>query len=97
MYLVLVVQALVDGPTTGVPRQALNFNNMSLTDMKIALPPMARSRVLRKRLEKSDVLERWEKSAWAQKLHQRAVRRTLSDFDRFKLKVLKQKVRKVFK
>ncbi|XP_065186911.1 large ribosomal subunit protein eL14-like [Sycon ciliatum] len=84
-------RALVDGPTTGVPRQALNFNDMSLTDFKIALPPQARTRTVRRRMEKSDALDKWSKTSWAQKLHQRTTRKNLTDFERFKLKMLKQK------
>ena len=41
------------------------------------------------------MLENWEKTSWAKKLSARKKRATLSDFDRFKLKCLKQKVKLV--
>jgi len=43
-------------------------------------------------IEKSGVLAKWADTAWAKKLASRAKRATLSDFERFQVKVNKQKV-----
>ncbi|KAI9267951.1 ribosomal protein L14-domain-containing protein [Phascolomyces articulosus] len=87
-------RALIEGPTTGVARQAVSYQNLTLTNLVVkGLPRNAGQSTLKKFLEKSDVLSAWEKSAWAQKLQQRQVRAGLSDFDRFKLNKLKNQRR----
>ena len=48
---------------------------------------------MRKRFEEDDILAKWEQTSWAKKMAMRRKRALLSDFDRFKLKVLKQQVR----
>ncbi|KAI7884772.1 60S ribosomal protein L14 [Lichtheimia hyalospora FSU 10163] len=87
-------RALVDGPTTGVSRQALGFDQMILTNIVVkGLPRNAGQSVLIKFLEKEEVLAKWNKTAWAQKLATRQTRSKLSDFDRFKVAKLKNKRR----
>lgn len=54
--------------------------------------PSAKSGPVKKAFEKGEILEKWEKTAWAKKLATRKKRTTLTDFDRFKLKLAKQKV-----
>ena len=85
-------QALVDGPCTGVCRQALSFKHLSLTDLKIKVPRSAHSGVVKKAFTTGEVSEKWEKTPWAKKLSSRKKRASLTDFDRFKLKLAKQKV-----
>ena len=85
-------QALIDGPCTNVCRKALNFKHLSLTDFKITVGPSAKSGPVKKAFEKGEILEKWEKTAWAKKLATKKKRATLTDFDRFKLKLAKQKV-----
>ncbi|KAH8980424.1 60S ribosomal protein L14 [Lactarius akahatsu] len=84
-------QAIVDGPTTGVPRQALPYRHLTLR----LLP------TLKKYLDKADTVYKWESSAWAKKRAAAAKRRTLTDFERFQVLVHKKarrdKVRKVLK
>ena len=87
-------QAVVDGPCTGVTRKALSFSKMWLTDFKIKISPSAREKQVRKRFEEDDILAKWEQTSWAKKMAMRRKRALLSDFDRFKLKVLKQQVEK---
>ncbi|KAI9323208.1 ribosomal protein L14-domain-containing protein [Dichotomocladium elegans] len=87
-------RALVDGPSTGVSRQPLSYKNMVLTGLVIkGLPRNAGQTAVKKAFEKADILSAWGKTAWAQKLAQRSVRANLSDFDRFKITKLKNKVR----
>ncbi|CEG63421.1 hypothetical protein CU097_007212 [Rhizopus azygosporus] len=79
-------RALIDGPTTGVARQAFPFRRMVLTPIVIKnLPRSIGQGALKKAIEKSDVVAAWNKTAWAKKIEQRNVRASLSDFDRFKL------------
>jgi hypothetical protein len=42
------MQALVDGPSTGVARQAINFRNLSLTDFKVKIGHSAASSSVKK-------------------------------------------------
>jgi large subunit ribosomal protein L14e len=58
------------------------------------LPRSVGQSALKKALEKSDVVAAWNKTAWAKKIEQRKIRTSLSDFDRFKLNKLKNKVTK---
>ncbi|POG75813.1 ribosomal protein L14-domain-containing protein, partial [Rhizophagus irregularis DAOM 181602=DAOM 197198] len=92
--LTLNLQALIDGPTTGVARHAYTFRRMTLTDFVVkGFPRGATSKILKKYLEKEDVLAKWDKSSWAKKLDDRKKRSVLTDFDRFKLLKLKKQRR----
>jgi large subunit ribosomal protein L14e len=83
---------LIDGPCTSVCRQAINFKYLSLTDFKIKVSRSARSGPVKKAFEAEEIQAKWEKTAWSRKLVMRKKRTTLTDFDRFKLKLAKQKV-----
>merc|ERR1712000_309605 len=61
-------RALVDGPETGVPRQALAFKKMSLTNFVIRVAPFARTRTVSKAWKKSDIQKKWDATSWAKKL-----------------------------
>ncbi|KAG1057728.1 hypothetical protein G6F43_000446 [Rhizopus delemar] len=79
-------RALIDGPTTGVARQAFPYRRMVLTPLVLkSLPRNVGQTALKKALEKSGIVAAWNKTAWAKKIEQRNVRASLSDFDRFKL------------
>ena len=86
-------RALIDGPTTGVVRQAFAYRRLVLTPLVLKdLPRNVGQTALVKALAKNETVAAWEKSAWAKKLEQRKVRSNLSDFDRFKLSKLKNQV-----
>jgi hypothetical protein len=69
-------QALIDGPTTSVPRQSFPYRNLILTPYTLAsLPRAAGSGAIKKAIEKAGVLEKWEQSGWAKKLAARQVRK----------------------
>ena len=90
------MQVVIDGPTTGVSRQSFPLKHVTLTSLKITgLPRAAGSGVVKKLLEKEGVVEKWDKSAWAQKRASAQARRSLSDFDRFKVMVAKKQRRDV--
>ncbi|KAI7870839.1 60S ribosomal protein L14 [Spinellus fusiger] len=87
-------RALIDGPTTGVSRQAFPYRRLTLTRFVVkGLPRGAGQTVVKKYLEKNETIVNWEKSTWAQKLTVRRVRAGLSDFDRFKVQKFKNQRR----
>ncbi|KAF9003436.1 ribosomal protein L14-domain-containing protein [Cyathus striatus] len=89
-------RAIVDGPTTGVPRQAFPYKHLVLTPFSLKkLPRAAGSGVIKKQVEKEAIVEKWDKSAWAQKRAAVEKRRTLNDFGRFQVMVAKKQRRDV--
>ncbi|ORZ39709.1 ribosomal protein L14-domain-containing protein [Catenaria anguillulae PL171] len=85
-------RVLVDGPTTGVKRQVLTFKRLSLTSIVLEKVPRAiGTGALKKKIEAQDVEGKWAATARAQKLATRATRAHLTDFDRFKVYLLKKK------
>jgi large subunit ribosomal protein L14e len=69
-------RALIDGPTTSVPRQQIPYRNLILTPYTLAsLPRAAGSGPIKKAIEKAGVMEKWEQSGWAKKLAARQVRK----------------------
>lgn len=52
----------------------------------------AREGPVKKAIEKADVAAKWEATPWAKKLKAKAKRTSLNDFERFQVKVNKQKV-----
>ena len=85
--------ALIDGPVdqTGVIRQQMNFRRLSLTPLKVDIPRSVRSSTLSRFFQRADVGAKWEKSAVAKRLNNQNVRKTLGDFDRFKLMIFRKK------
>ncbi|TBU37269.1 60S ribosomal protein L14, partial [Dichomitus squalens] len=84
-------QAIIDGPTTGVPRQAFSYRHLTLTPFVLtSLPRGAGTGAIRKQLEKEGTVEKWQKSSWAQKREAIAKRRSLSDFERFVVLIAKK-------
>lgn len=84
-------QVLIDGPTTGVPRQGAALAHVVLTPHVIAkLPRAAKSSAVAKKWESSDIDAKWANSAWAKKIAQRKRRSELTDFERFQVVILKK-------
>ena len=95
LYSVLTAsQAIIDGPTTGVPRQAFPYRHLSLTPLTVKkLPRASRSGIVKKYIEKQEITSKWEASSWNKKREQVAARRSLSDFERFSVLLLKKQRR----
>ena len=55
---------MVDGPQTGVPRQAYRLHNLQLTKFSLRFPHHAPTRVVRKAWDSYDLKKKWEESAW---------------------------------
>ncbi|OBA28809.1 hypothetical protein HANVADRAFT_57857 [Hanseniaspora valbyensis NRRL Y-1626] len=84
---------LVDGPATGVPRQAVNLGHVVLTKLTFDLPRGAKTGIVTKKWAKAEVSEKWAASAWAKKIAQRERRAALTDFERFQVLVLRKQKR----
>lgn len=87
------LQALITGPCSGVPRQAMSLTNLTLTRFTIKIPHSARDRTVRKSFQTEKIKEKWLETALAKRIALREKRAKLTDFDRFKIKCLKQQVR----
>ncbi|EGN92561.1 hypothetical protein SERLA73DRAFT_190908 [Serpula lacrymans var. lacrymans S7.3] len=89
-------RAIIDGPTTGVPRQAFPYRHLTLTPLALkGLPRGAGSGVVKKQLEKEATITKWENSSWAKKRAAMETRRSLNDFQRFTVMLLKKQRRDV--
>ncbi|KAF8332225.1 translation protein SH3-like domain-containing protein [Amanita rubescens] len=61
-------RAMIDRPSTGVPRQPFPYKHLVLTPLKLSkLPRAAGSGVIKKQLEKDATLDKWERSKWTQR------------------------------
>ena len=85
----------MEGPTTGVLRQALNFKRLQLTDQKIKIAHSGSAKSVKKALAKKDVVAAFNASSWGRKLQSRSRRAALSDFDRFKVSLLRKQKSKI--
>ncbi|KAI0074227.1 60S ribosomal protein L14 [Panus rudis PR-1116 ss-1] len=95
-------RAIIDGPTTDVPRQAFPYRHLTLTNFKLTkLPRAAGTGAIRKQVEAEGIVEKWNKSSWAQKRAAVQKRRSLTDFERFTVMLAKKaradRVRKAVK
>lgn len=85
------LQAIIDGPTTGVPRQSFPFKHLTLTPLHLTkLPRGGSTGVVKKYIEAEAIIEKWEKSSWAQKRAAIEAKRALNDFGRFKAMIAKK-------
>ncbi|KAK7032868.1 60S ribosomal protein [Favolaschia claudopus] len=84
-------RAIIDGPTTGVTRQSYPYKHLTLTPLTLTkLPRGAGSGVIKKQIEKEAIVDKWDKSSWAQKRAATEKRRSLNDFGRFGVMLAKK-------
>merc|ERR1719481_1081643 len=83
-------RALCENPVHKIPRQIIRMQDITLTDLTIDITHGANTGVVAKQYIKAEIDSKWEKNSYAQKLKQQALKKTLTDFDRFKGKVAKQ-------
>jgi large subunit ribosomal protein L14e len=88
-------KVLITGPTTGVRRQEISIKRISLTEFKLDVTRGIKEQALKKAITDFGLEKQWGESSWARKIHKRTRRAQLTDFDRFKVKVLKQRKRLV--
>ncbi|XP_066848073.1 large ribosomal subunit protein eL14 [Anser cygnoides] len=90
-------RALVDGPCSGVRRQAMPFKCMQLTDFVIKFPHSARQKFVRRAWEKENINEKWAATRWAKKIEARAKKAKMTDFDRYKVMKAKKMRNRIIK
>ncbi|CAE6439079.1 unnamed protein product [Rhizoctonia solani] len=87
-------RAIIDGPTSGVPRQVYQYRHLVLTPFTVkGLPRGAGTGVVKKYVEKTDIVAKWDASSWAKKRASASKRRALGDFERFSVMVYKKQRR----
>merc|ERR1712002_142408 len=86
---------LIDGPCSDVPRTVVNLKQVQLTKFKISIPWGYRTGGIKKIWEKENINAQWAETKWAKKIASKAVKASLTDFDRFKLMKIKQKRAKI--
>lgn len=84
---------MIDGPESGVPRQAIGLGQVVLTPLAFALPRGARTATVSKKWTAGNLTEKWNATSWAKKIAQRERRSALSDFERFQVMVLRKQKR----
>mmetsp|Transcript_89163 Transcript_89163/g.123834 ORF Transcript_89163/g.123834 Transcript_89163/m.123834 type:complete len:133 (-) Transcript_89163:49-447(-) len=83
-------KCLIEGPSTGVPRQVIPYTRIALTDFTVKIQRNARQKTLNKAWEEADIINKWEATSWAKKLSARKKRASMNDFDRFKCMVARK-------
>jgi large subunit ribosomal protein L14e len=63
-----------------------------LTDLKTSIGRGARLRSLKKAFAKDEIQTKWAKTAWAKKMADKAKKASYTDFDRFKVMLVKKQV-----
>ncbi|QQP55860.1 60S ribosomal protein L14 [Caligus rogercresseyi] len=61
------------------------IKHLHLTKFTTKFPFNARSKIVKGAWESDKISEQWSGSSWAKRMERRALRSTLTDFDRFKL------------
>ena len=61
-------RALIDGPVTGVARQAIQFKRLRLTQFRIRIPNGTSSAVVAKAWKKDDITTKWTQTQQAKRL-----------------------------
>ena len=85
-------RVLIDGPTTGVRRQEMSLRRLSMTDFVLDITKSLKSISLKKAVEDFGLIKKWEATSYGKKLIRASTRAKLTDFDRFKVMVLRKKV-----
>ena len=90
-------KCLIDGPTTGVSRQVIPFKRVNLTDFLVSIERNAPTKDVSEAWSSEGTLEKWEATAWAQKLAAKKKRASLNDFERFKVMAARKKKSSIIK
>lgn len=74
-----------------VPRQVFAIRRVSLTEFTMPLPRGARTKTLLKCWNESNVDAKWSETPMAKNLARMAIRKNLTDFERFKVMLARKK------
>uniref|UniRef100_A0AAG5DEL0 Large ribosomal subunit protein eL14 n=1 Tax=Anopheles atroparvus TaxID=41427 RepID=A0AAG5DEL0_ANOAO len=88
-------RVLIDGPTSGVPRQQYSVNHLHLTKFRVRFPFTAKTRAVRAALEDFKLKEKFDETRWRERAVAKAKRFHMNDFDRFKLRLARRERNRV--
>ncbi len=84
-------RVLIHGPKEGVRRQEISLKRLSLTDFKLDIKRGIHKDDLVKAIDNYKLDDKFKESYYTKKIERRKKRRSLTDFDRFKVMRLRQK------
>ena len=87
-------RVLIEGPETDVERQVIPVRRLTLTKFKVPILKNQRTGVVKKAIQKFKLQEKWSQTGAGKKLSNKTKRANLSDFDRFKVMLLKKRLNK---
>jgi len=85
-------RVLIEGPSTGVRRQEMSLRRLSMTDFVLDITRGLKSSSLKKVVDDFGLTKKFQATSYGKKLQRAATRSKLTDFDRFKVMVLRKKV-----
>ncbi len=77
---------------TGVDRRPINFRRLTITNLCVKIGRGAHGKYIKKAWAKAKIQEKWEKTSLFRKLAVQKRRAQLTDFDRFKVMLLRKQV-----
>ncbi|XP_027196727.2 protein-S-isoprenylcysteine O-methyltransferase-like isoform X2 [Dermatophagoides pteronyssinus] len=88
-------RALIDGTSTGVPRQAIPFKRLRLTKFRLRIPYGTSSKNIQKIWKENEIEKKFGETKLALRLKQQQLKSNMTDFDRFKLYKTKQRYNRI--
>ncbi|KAH9416159.1 60S ribosomal protein L14 [Dermatophagoides pteronyssinus] len=88
-------RALIDGASTGVPRQAIPFKRLRLTKFRLRIPYGTSSKNIQKIWKENEIEKKFGETKLALRLKQQQLKSNMTDFDRFKLYKTKQRYNRI--
>merc|ERR1711957_1114881 len=73
-----------------ITRGLASLKHLSITPIKCELPRSCKTKTALKFMEKQDIQGQWNKTSWAKKIVSADTRLNLTDFDRFKVMLLRK-------
>lgn len=91
-------RVVIDGPGLGVSRQPISTKRLTLTRYRLAnLTKGEKQTSLRKKIESFRLAERFASNGLGKRIQKQKRRAELTDFERFKVAVLKRKLNKAIR
>lgn len=85
-------RVLVEGPNNGVRRHEISLRRVSLTDVTIEIARGAKTAAVKKAYNDAKVDDKFSQTPMGKRFQKTVIRENLTDFDRFKVMVLKRQV-----
>ena len=91
-------RVVIDGPGLGVARQPITTKRLTLTRYRLSgLKPNEKETILKRKIEAFRLTERFNSNGIGKRIQKQKRRAELTDFDRFKVAVLKKKLSKAIR